>query len=166
MRQFAGLEEKTEEEVNTLTAEILAADDAGKDLKGKASFMQVMQAGEDEAEFTKSGKTGRHDQGKRAGLGAVFRRSGLEKQVWSAVGHFLHSNHVVGRQKGHGGGHQRPRRSRDKSRQATCRVIAIRFSPAKPVILERKMDFEQKEAKISKQETYGEIAGGIPSPLG
>ena len=29
MRQFAGLEEKTEEEVNTLTAEILAADDAG-----------------------------------------------------------------------------------------------------------------------------------------
>ena len=41
MRQFAGLEEKTEEELNTLTAEILAADDAGKDLKGKASFMQV-----------------------------------------------------------------------------------------------------------------------------
>jgi thiol-disulfide isomerase/thioredoxin len=53
MRQFVGLEEKSAEELDTLSKEILAAPDAGKELQATVSLMQVMKAGKDEASFKK-----------------------------------------------------------------------------------------------------------------
>lgn len=53
MRQFAGLEEKSEDEMKALLKEILGAEDAGKEVKSMASFIQVTQAQDNEEEFKK-----------------------------------------------------------------------------------------------------------------